>query len=237
MNTKWFIIGISLGVFVNLLVLYALTIDIKRRVETLSENQTMIVSQSADDESSEPARPSSPSLPLDDFTVSTDSADCPDCAEKLSALENEYEKLLERIKVIEDTSLQPAAAQPVSQPGVKEIMVSFGSGLTREKDWKDIPGMNAYINSTNYPSISSVRFEVALRISTAQGWVHARLFNKTDGHPVWFSEVLSEGDISVIKQSEPVTLDSGNKLYQVQMKTTIGAEAYADSARVKIILK
>lgn len=237
MNTKWFVVGISLGVFVNLLVLYALTIDIRRRLDSLSENQAMMASQTDESVSQETARLSPQPVLPDDFSVSSDSADCPDCAEKLSSLENEYEKLLERIKVIEDTPSSPAVAQIVSQTGVKEIMVPLGSGVIREKDWKDIPGMNAYINTANYSSISAVRFEAALRIPTAQGWVHARLFNKTDGHPVWYSEVVSEGDVSVIKQSDTITLDSGNKLYQVQMKTSIGAEAYADSARIKIILK
>jgi hypothetical protein len=104
-----------------------------------------------------------------------------------------------------------------------------------EKGWLDIPGMNAYVNTANYARIAEARFEATLRVP--QGYVHARLYNKTDDHPVWHSEVVSETDTPILKQSNPIALDAGNKLYQVQLKSTIGAMSYIDSGRIKILLQ
>lgn len=120
---------------------------------------------------------------------------------------------------------------------VKEYFVPLGSGSTQSGDWVDIAGMSATIDSANYSRIKSVTFQISLRIPTANGTVYARLFNKTDQHPVWYSEVSSEGPVSVTKQASNITLDSGSKVYQVQMKNSLKYESIADSAQIKITLQ
>jgi hypothetical protein len=121
---------------------------------------------------------------------------------------------------------------------IKEYSISFGSGQTNSEDWEDVPGLNAYIDSNNYNSISAVYFEATLRIPTGNGQAYARLYNKTDNHPVWFSDLSTESDQPTLLQSpQSISLDSGNKLYQVQMKTSLKFDSLVDSARIKIILK
>lgn len=120
---------------------------------------------------------------------------------------------------------------------VKIFYLPLGSGSTKSQDWTDIPGLVSYIDPANYGKVKTVIFEASLRIPTANGRVYARLYNKNDSRPVWFSDISSEGPTSTLIQSSPITFDSGNKLYQVQAKTTMGFESFVDFARVKFIVE
>lgn len=155
----------------------------------------------------------------------TRSSGCPD-----SCLSQIYE-------ATSSLKLPTAAPQAQSVPAaqnVKEFFVPFGSGSTKAGDWEDTTGLTAYIDSTKYGKIKSVVFEAAVYIPNGNQGVYVRLFNATDKHPVWFSEVYHEGGVPKLLTSQPITLDSGNKLYQVQMKTTLKDLANLNQARVKI---
>lgn len=116
----------------------------------------------------------------------------------------------------------------------KEFFVPFGSGSNAASDWEDVPGLKSYIDSTKYSSIKTVVFEASVRIPTGNEKAYVRLFNETDKHPVWFSDVSLEGGIAQLLVSNPITLDSGNKLYKVQMKTSLKFTAILDQARIHI---
>lgn len=124
---------------------------------------------------------------------------------------------------------------PVSASKVKEFFVPFGSGSSSAGDWQDVFGLQTYIDTANYEAIKNVTFEASVRIPTGNQTAYVRLFNKTDKHPVWFSEVSLTGGTPSLLTSEPITLDKGNKLYQVQMKTQLQFQAILDQARVRII--
>lgn len=168
--------------------------------------------------------------------VETISKTCPqNCLDQISNLKKEIAKITPGvIKEVEKVETQTVVSDSSS---VKEFYITFGSGSTESDSWEDIPGLSAYINSDNYKNIQSVVFEASLRIPTANGKVYARLYNKTDKRPVWFSEVSFEGDTSTLKRAENITLNQGNKLYQVQMKTSMKYKSLIDSARVKIVVK
>ena len=100
-----------------------------------------------------------------------------------------------------------------------------------------INGAEAVIDLANYPQIKSIIFEASMRIPTANGRVYAKLYNVTEQHDVWYSEVSSEGPVSKREESKEISLASDRKLYRVMMKSTMGYEALLDSARIKIILK
>lgn len=130
----------------------------------------------------------------------------------------------------------PVAQTNVTQVGsqVKEFFVTLGSGSSRANDWEDTTGLATYIDSTKYGRIKNVAFEATVYIPNGNQGVYVRLFNATDKHPVWFSEVYHEGGAPKLLISQPITLDPGNKLYQVQMKTTLKDLANLNQARVKI---
>ncbi len=118
---------------------------------------------------------------------------------------------------------------------VKEFFVPFGFGSSTADDWKDVGGLKATIDSTNYGDIKTVTFEASIRIPTGNEAAYVRLYNVTDKHPVWYSDLLLEGGTPSLLVSKPITLDSGNKTYQVQMKTSLKYEAFLDQARLHIV--
>lgn len=135
-------------------------------------------------------------------------------------------------------SLQQSSSNQSSQAsaasGVKEFFIPFGSGSNSSDDWIDVYGLQAYVDSSQYPQIKSVAFEASVRIPTGNESAYVRLYNVTDKHPVWFSEVSLDGGTPKLLISKPITLDLGNKLYQVQMKTSLKFQAILDQARLHI---
>lgn len=140
------------------------------------------------------------------------------------------------LEVISEKYPTPVAT-PLIQVIAKELYIPLGSGSTKSTDWVELTGVESVIDAANYPKIKLVIFEASLRIPTANGKVHAKLYNVTDKHDVWFSEVWAEGSTSQRVESANIRLDSGRKLYRVVMKSTMGYEAILDSARIKIILE
>lgn len=129
--------------------------------------------------------------------------------------------------------------KPVSQTqtssSVKEFFIPFGTGSSSSDDWQDVSGLSATLDPSNYGNIKTVAFEATIRIPTGNEIAYVRLYNATDKHPVWFSDVSLEGGTPALLTSKPITLDSGNKIYQVQMKTTLKFQAFLDQSRLHII--
>lgn len=123
-----------------------------------------------------------------------------------------------------------------SQPGVKDYYIPFGSGQSSAADWQDVTGLQVNIDSTSFPNRKRVVFEASVHIPTGNQWAAVRIFNETDQHPVWFSDVMLAGGEPKLLISSAISLDSGNKLYQVQMKTQLQFPAMLDQARVHITL-
>lgn len=110
----------------------------------------------------------------------------------------------------------------------------MGSGETIKNEWEDVAGTDVYVNTANFASIKETYFEVSMHIPTKNGLMSARLYNVTDKHPVWYSDVWTDQDKSTFLAAK-ISLDSGNKLYRVQVKTSLEYQSLLDSARIKII--
>ena len=118
----------------------------------------------------------------------------------------------------------------------KESFITFGTGSSSSEDWQDIGGAQAYIDTANYPGIKTTTFEASIHIPTGNQTADVRLYNATDKHPVWFSEMhFDGGSTAKLLTSQPIRLDSGNKLYIVQIKTQLKYPANLDSARLRIV--
>lgn len=135
------------------------------------------------------------------------------------------------------TLVSTPAPTVVVAPTVKEFYIPLGSGSNKSSVWVELGGVESVIDMANYPNVKSIIFEASMRIPTANGKVYAKLYNVTDQHDVWFSEVSSEGSISSRIESKNINLAPGRKLYRVMMKSTMSYEAFLDSARIKILLK
>jgi len=135
------------------------------------------------------------------------------------------------------TIVSPIYKNPVNQTlGPKEYFIAFGSGANASDDWQDVPGAEAVIDFGNYQNVKEIKFEASVNVPTANEAVSVRLFNKTDQHPVWYSEVTMNGGASSYLVSSPITYDSGSKTYQVQMKTQLKYTANLTQSRLHITL-
>ncbi|MCX6791578.1 MAG: hypothetical protein NT149_00895 [Candidatus Gottesmanbacteria bacterium] len=116
----------------------------------------------------------------------------------------------------------------------KEYFVPLGTGTNTTSDWADVTGASATVDSAQYPRIKKVIFEATVAVPTGNQVAYVRLFNKTDGHPVWFSEMSMNTTGPTLLTSQSVTLDKGSKLYQVQMKTQLQSPATLNQSRIHI---
>jgi hypothetical protein len=134
------------------------------------------------------------------------------------------------------TKAEPVSSGSTSSNSVKEYFIPFGSGSGNSTDWQDVAGLQANVDSSTYGTIKSVVFEASLHIPNGNEIAKIRLFNATDGHPVWNSELDFNGNTSsVFKTSKSIALDTGNKLYKVQMQTQLQYSAVIDQSRLHII--
>lgn len=163
-----------------------------------------------------------------------------DCVAKINEIVNLYLKPTNSLS----PTLTPAPAkvqtgQVSSQPQVaREYYIPFGSGSGSSSDWQDVAGLQAYVDSTSYPNIKSVVFEASLHIPTGNETVGVRLYNATDGRAISGSELNFNGNTnSVFLSSQSISLDYGNKLYKVQMKTQLKYPAILDQSRLHITTK
>lgn len=226
---KWVWVLVVIIIILNLGVLYLLNFRVSSRLEKAVSKQAETAYPSNSIVEDSPADPS--------LTTDSDNKICPiACTNEIKNLKKIVVKITPQvIKEIETKTVEASTASAAGD--VKEYSIHIGSGSTKSDSWEDIGGLNAYINTDNYPQIQSVVFEASLRIPTANGTVYARIYNKTDSAPIYSSEVSTNSDNSTFLQSKSFSLASGNKLYIVQMKTTMKYESLLDIARIKIITK
>lgn len=116
----------------------------------------------------------------------------------------------------------------------KEYYVPLGSGTNATSDWADIAGASVNIDTASYGKLKQVTFEATVStVGSQKLWV--RLYNATDKHPVWYSEVSTGSSGPILLTSPSIILDTGNKLYQVQMKTQLKAPSTLVQSRVHIV--
>lgn len=151
-----------------------------------------------------------------------------------SSCEIKIDELRARVDALSADYPRQSSSPSQTGGGVKEYYISLGSGTAQTSVWQDIAGVEAFIDTANYPAIKTVTFEVFFKIPTANGKVYAKLYNVTDKHDVWFSEVNSEGPV-LTKKEAAITLDTGAKLYRVMGLSTLKYEANIENARLRIV--
>lgn len=133
------------------------------------------------------------------------------------------------------TTTNVVTQQTIINSSIKEVFIPFGSTTNATDDWVNT-GLAVTIDSTKYTSIKSVTFEAGIFIPTGNETAYVRLYNATDAHPVWFSDVSASGGTSQLVISPSITLDGGSKTYYVQMKTSLKFQANLTEARLHIVL-
>lgn len=117
---------------------------------------------------------------------------------------------------------------------VKEFFVPLGSGTNTSSNWTDVPGAQASVDSKSYAKVKEVIFEASITITHGNQTTYIRLFNVTDNNVVWNTEMTHEGSETKLLVSPPLTLPSGSKLYQVQMKSQLGGPTVLNQSKLHI---
>lgn len=130
----------------------------------------------------------------------------------------------------------PNSPNVIKNPSTKNAYINVGFGTNQSSDWTDVFGATTTADIGQYERIKEVRFEAFVNVPIANGSVSVRLYNKTDNHPVWNSEVTHEGTVETYHFISPVvSYDTGPKLYQVQMKSQINIVANLVQSRIAIV--
>lgn len=126
-----------------------------------------------------------------------------------------------------------ASSQTVSR--AEEYYITLGTGTNSSSTWADVGGASAYVDSSKYENIQTVTFEASVVIPTGNQTAYVQLYNATAKHPVWFSQVSLQGGEPQLLISQPIKLDPGPNLYQVQMMTQLKYPAVLTQSRLHII--
>lgn len=124
--------------------------------------------------------------------------------------------------------------QTFSSPA-REFYIPLGSGSTAKNTWEDLSGTETVIDPANYGNIREAYFIASLKNQTQNGQTEVQLYNVTDKHPVWGSHLTMNGPIEQTLASGKIVLDTGNKLYRVELKSSMQYPVSLDSAKIRII--
>lgn len=179
--------------------------------------------------------PQAPVAPTPQAQVLPQAEQCPGpCLDLLAEVATQpaavQEKIVERV-----VEREVAVGQPTS-PRVFYIPLG-GSASSTSRDWVDVPGSGSFVNLSEYAGVSSVVWEVFLRVDQGNGRAYARLFDKTHSIAVAGSEISTDSQSFALVGSGQLSLWAGNNDYRVQIKSLTGYEAFLESPRLKITTK
>lgn len=231
MNFKFFSLNLLIIILLIFVILNLIILDIKffQNKQGISNDNINIIKTAVLDRGSKSAVQAQPD---------TVGVLCPDsCVAKINEATSSVKITNQAVAAPtpQKETITVVVTQPPTGSGAKEFFVPFGGGSNSTDDWADVSGIQSYIDTSLYPQIKSVTFEASVRIPTGNQTAFVRLYNVTDKHPVWSSEVSMEGGTAQLLTSQQITLDTGRKLYQVQMKTSLKYQAFLDQARVHIL--
>ena len=139
---------------------------------------------------------------------------------------------------VETRTIVEKESQTIIQTAQKEIFIPIGSGSTKNNNYEDLAGLEVTIDTNKYPNIESAVFEASIWVQDGNGKMFAQLFNSTDKHPVWSSEISTSSSKATLTSSPTIILEKGSRTYRVQAKTNLTSyAAHVDNARIKITLK
>lgn len=137
------------------------------------------------------------------------------------------------LKLTQNVTNNNTTQQTVTS-GASEYFVPFGSASAASQGtYASIGGLQAYVNMSQYTNVKTVVLEVSI---AGNGIANVQLYNATDGNAIANSQVTTPGGASQLLISSPLSLPSGNKLYQIQINTQLNNPATINSARLHITL-
>jgi len=131
---------------------------------------------------------------------------------------------------------QRGLQETTSEAATKDYYINIGSGINQSADWTDVFGAATTADIGQYTHIKEVHFEAFINVPSANGSVSVRLFNKTDMHPVWGSEITRDGTTDTYQFISPaISYDTGPKLYLVQIKSQLNVSVNLVQSRIHVV--
>lgn len=128
-----------------------------------------------------------------------------------------------------------AVAGKSTVSSVKEYYIPLGTGTSTANEWTTVQGTGAYIDATAYGKLKKITLEVTTSQPNSSQRIWIRLLNATEGRVIANSEITSEASGPINLTSGGISLDYGNKLYQIQMKTQLGGLTNLTQSRIHIL--
>lgn len=134
-------------------------------------------------------------------------------------------------------SPQSTTASSPSSGSLREYFVTIATGsFNSTNEFKDVPGAQVTVDGSGYGTIQKAVFEATVNTPSGDQDVRLRLYNVTDDRPVWYSDLFfPSGSDTRFLVTQPITLEPGNRIYQVQMQTQYGTNVDLDVARIHIM--
>ncbi|MBU1000278.1 hypothetical protein KKE78_02705 [Patescibacteria group bacterium] len=144
-------------------------------------------------------------------------------------LEASATELKARVSVLEKSS--PVSGSTSKYP--LYIPLGAGGGPWNDQSWTTLNEYQVAINPDNYQGYSGMQLEANFRLAEPSGTGSVRLYNATDGSSV-SSQVDTTSTSFGVQTSATFKLDSGQKTYTIQIKSSETKILFVQSARIKV---
>ena len=153
------------------------------------------------------------------------------------ATETDYSPTPAPTAVPAQTTTNTTVVQQTVVQTPQQIFIPIGDGSTTASTYTNLPGVQVTIDSSKYPNISSIYFEANLSVTGGNGMAYAQLYDSTQNHPVWFSQISTNSPSGSLQTSQQINLDPGVNTYVVQAYTALNQfPANVSTARIQINL-
>lgn len=133
-----------------------------------------------------------------------------------------------------NSAVIPSVATRPKIRTVSYLPISVG-GSTGNNDWTTLSGTDFYFDTSDYPGLVEIYFEVTAKLFNGNGTAFVRLYDSTHGVGVQGSEVQTGQQQDTVVESGKVSFYRGKNLIQVQAKSLTADTAIFTSGRLRIV--
>lgn len=152
--------------------------------------------------------------------------------DSLTRLQTSENDLAQRVQVLEQKKTGATTnGTSANSANFQTQTVYLGSANSSELEWTNT-GVQATLNSADYPANSKVTFEAGLSI--LGGIASARLVNNTTGAVLAATEVSNNSSNTAWVDSANFTLTPGKNIYEVQLRSSSNEVVNLSGARLII---
>lgn len=144
------------------------------------------------------------------------------------------EQQVAQINVKLQASPSPAAAATSVKIPVVYIPIGSINENVTATSWVSFGQLTFSIDPADYPGYKTMQLIGDLRLNSAGGTAHARLYNDSDQSAVSNTEISTTSTTFSSLSSSTFTLPSSKKTYRLQGKSDTGDQIYLQNVKIKV---